>query len=67
MFLSEGHLLCLKVQCNLPDLLTISLQPFFSQFSPMRCVALSNRVAGSLIDLVQRSWLIAEKLPHFFQ
>jgi hypothetical protein len=54
MFLCEGHLLCLKVQRNLPDLLTISLLPFFSQFSTKGGVAISNRVTGSLIDLVQQ-------------
>jgi hypothetical protein len=32
---SEGYLLCLKVQGNLSDLLTISLQPFFSPLSAM--------------------------------
>ncbi len=67
MFLREGHLLRLKVQCNLPKLLTIPLQPFFPKLSTMSRVALSNRMTGSLIDLVQRGWLIAEKLPYLFQ
>ncbi|GAC1566433.1 MAG: hypothetical protein NVS3B14_08640 [Ktedonobacteraceae bacterium] len=51
MPLRKSHMLCLKVQRNVPDLLTVSLQPFFSQLSAVGSVALSNRVAGCSIDL----------------
>jgi len=67
MPLCQRHLLCLKILCNLPKLLTISLQPLFPQFSTMSRVALSNRVTGCSIDLVQGGWLIAEELAYLFQ
>jgi hypothetical protein len=53
MPLRQRHLLCLKVQCNPPNLLTISLQPFFSKLSAIRGVPRSLRVAGGSIDFVQ--------------
>jgi hypothetical protein len=52
MPLCQRHLLCLKVQGNLPDFLAISLQPFFPKPAAICCVALSNPVAGGSIDLV---------------
>ena len=67
MPLRKSHLLYLQIQCNLPDLFAIALQSLFSQLAAIRCVALSNGVAGSLIDLEQGGWLIAEELSHFYQ
>src|SRR6266704_3501102 len=64
MPLRQRHLLCLKVQRNLPDLFAISLQPFSSKLAAICGVALSNRVAGGSIDLVQGRWLIAKKLSY---
>src|SRR5258708_38984393 len=66
MVLRKRHLLCLKIQGNLPDLLTVSLQPFFSKLAAICGVAISNHVTGSLIDLVRRGWLIAESSAYFF-
>lgn len=46
MPLGKHHSLSLKEQRNLPDLLAIALQPFFSKLATICRMALSYRVAG---------------------
>ncbi|GHO64035.1 hypothetical protein KSC_029270 [Ktedonobacter sp. SOSP1-52] len=67
MFLRKRYFLSLKKQRNLPDLLAIALQPFFSKLLTIHYGTLSNRVASNLIDLVQGRRLITEPLAYLLQ
>jgi hypothetical protein len=65
MSLGESYLLCLKMQRDLPNLLTISLQPLFSKFSAICRKTFSNRVAGGSIKSYHTKRIPGQVMPNF--